>query len=67
VREGLAKLFYPNGQRAADEIFVSDGSKCDIARINMMFGKETTVAVQVRGCTSVYVCVCVCCGGVSCG
>ena len=33
--------------RAADEIFVSDGSKCDIARIQMMFGAKATVAVQV--------------------
>ena len=34
--------------RTADEIFVSDGSKCDIARIQMMFGAKATVAVQVQ-------------------
>ncbi|KAL6760123.1 LL-diaminopimelate aminotransferase [Haematococcus lacustris] len=45
LREALAVTFYP-GMRAADEIFVSDGSKCDIARIQMMFGAKTTVAVQ---------------------
>ena len=45
LREALAKTFYPN--RVADEIFVSDGSKCDIARIQMMFGAKATVAVQV--------------------
>lgn len=46
LREGIAKTFY-NGLRSADEIFVSDGSKCDIARIQMMFGNKATVAVQV--------------------
>lgn len=45
LREALAKTFYPN-MRAADEIFVSDGSKCDIARIQMMFGSDHSVAVQ---------------------
>lgn len=45
LREAIAKTFYP-GMRAADEIFVSDGSKCDIARIQMMFGPKHTVAVQ---------------------
>ena len=46
LREALAKTFYPN-MRAADEIFVSDGSKCDIARLQMMFGAKATVAAQV--------------------
>jgi len=46
LREGLAAHFYPNGLRTADEIFVSDGSKCDIARLQMMFGSTPTVAVQ---------------------
>eukprot|EP00199_Chlamydomonas_sp_CCMP681_P002452 CAMPEP_0119106552 /NCGR_PEP_ID=MMETSP1180-20130426/4758_1 /TAXON_ID=3052 ORGANISM="Chlamydomonas cf sp, Strain CCMP681" /NCGR_SAMPLE_ID=MMETSP1180 /ASSEMBLY_ACC=CAM_ASM_000741 /LENGTH=422 /DNA_ID=CAMNT_0007091915 /DNA_START=79 /DNA_END=1347 /DNA_ORIENTATION=+ len=45
LREALANTFYP-GMRAADEIFVSDGSKCDIARLQMMFGALPTVAVQ---------------------
>lgn len=34
VREAIASTFYP-GLRAADEIFVSDGSKCDIARLQV--------------------------------
>jgi LL-diaminopimelate aminotransferase len=34
LREALAATFYP-GMRGADEIFVSDGSKCDIARIQV--------------------------------
>jgi len=45
LREAIAKRFYP-GVRAADEIFVSDGSKCDIARLQMMFGPAHSVAVQ---------------------
>lgn len=46
LREALANTFYKD-LRAADEIFVSDGSKCDIARIQMMFGSKASVAVQV--------------------
>ncbi len=47
LREAVAGTFY-SGLRTADEIFISDGSKCDIARIQMMFGNKPTVAVQVR-------------------
>jgi LL-diaminopimelate aminotransferase len=32
--------------RQPGEVFVSDGSKCDIGRLQMMFGAETTVALQ---------------------
>merc|ERR1739848_714032 len=28
------------------EVFVSDGSKCDISRILMLFGSDTSIAVQ---------------------
>mmetsp|Transcript_15517 Transcript_15517/g.33670 ORF Transcript_15517/g.33670 Transcript_15517/m.33670 type:complete len:444 (+) Transcript_15517:51-1382(+) len=45
LREAVAKTFYTN-LRTADEIFISDGSKCDIARLQMMFGAKATVAVQ---------------------
>lgn len=45
LRQAVADTFYP-GMRAADEIFVSDGSKCDIARLQMMFGAKTSVALQ---------------------
>jgi hypothetical protein len=34
LREALAKTFYP-GLVNADEVFVSDGSKCDIARLQV--------------------------------
>ncbi|OQA15686.1 MAG: LL-diaminopimelate aminotransferase [Firmicutes bacterium ADurb.Bin356] len=30
---------------AADEVFVSDGAKCDVGAIQELFGKETSVAV----------------------
>jgi aspartate/methionine/tyrosine aminotransferase len=30
----------------ADEVFVSDGSKCDIGRLQIVFGQNATVAVQ---------------------
>jgi hypothetical protein len=33
-------------------VFVSDGSKCDIGRLQLMFGADVTVALQVgrMGC-----------------
>lgn len=34
MREAIAKTFYP-GLISADEVFVSDGSKCDIARLQV--------------------------------
>ncbi|GIL82212.1 hypothetical protein Vretifemale_11131, partial [Volvox reticuliferus] len=52
LREAVARTFYSGprlelpGKRSEDEIFISDGSKCDIARIQMMFGSKPTVAVQ---------------------
>nr|QKY14834.1 Ll-diaminopimelate aminotransferase (DAPAT) [Polytomella parva] len=45
LREAVAKTFY-NNLCSADEIFISDGSKCDIARLQSMFGPKHTVAVQ---------------------
>ncbi|KAI8464782.1 MAG: LL-diaminopimelate aminotransferase [Monoraphidium minutum] len=45
VREAIAATFYP-GLVAADEVFVSDGSKCDISRLQVMFGTDKTIAVQ---------------------
>lgn len=46
LREKIAQVLY-DGKIAADEVFVSDGSKCDIGRLQMMFGNEVTSAVQV--------------------
>jgi LL-diaminopimelate aminotransferase len=45
LREAIAKTFYP-GLVDADEVFVSDGSKCDIARLQLMLGAGQRVAVQ---------------------
>ena len=45
LRERIAKECY--GDRIkADEVFVSDGAKCDIARLQLMFGSDVTSAVQ---------------------
>ena len=46
LREALAATFYPGGLVTASEIFVSDGAKCDIGRLQMMFGAGATIAVQ---------------------
>ena len=45
LREKISRVFY-RGQFAADEIFVSDGAKCDIGRLQLLFGAGTPVAVQ---------------------
>jgi len=45
LRAEIAKVWY-KGIVAEDEVFVSDGSKCDISRLQMLFGPEQTVAVQ---------------------
>eukprot|EP00210_Caulerpa_lentillifera_P009337 g8901.t1 len=45
LRQAIADTFYPD-KRTADEIFVSDGSKCDIGRLQLMFGQSRSVAVQ---------------------
>ena len=31
---------------SADDIFISDGAKCDIGRLQQLFGNKTTIAVQ---------------------
>ena len=46
LRELIAKQLYAGGIVAEDEVFVSDGSKCDIGRLQMMFGSDVTSAVQ---------------------
>ncbi|MDR2499634.1 MAG: LL-diaminopimelate aminotransferase [Treponema sp.] len=45
LRERIAGVFY-GGQFGADEIFISDGAKCDIGRLQLLFGAKTPVAVQ---------------------
>ena len=46
LREKLAERFYADVNIQASDIFVSDGSKCDISRLQMMFGSNRRVAVQ---------------------
>jgi LL-diaminopimelate aminotransferase len=45
LREKIASTLY-NGIIQADEIFVSDGAKCDIMRIQQCFGSGVISAVQ---------------------
>lgn len=45
LREKIASVLY-GGRIAAEEVFVSDGAKCDISRLQAVFGPTATVAVQ---------------------
>jgi len=45
LREKIATVLY-NGIISADEVFVSDGAKCDIMRVQQMFGPTVVSAVQ---------------------
>ena len=45
LRTKIAENLY-DGKIDPDEVWVSDGSKCDIGRLQMMFGSDTTTAVQ---------------------
>lgn len=48
LRAKIASVLYPN-MAESDEIFISDGAKCDIARIQILFGSKTPIAVQEIG------------------
>lgn len=45
LREKISSVLYDSAI-APDEIFVSDGAKCDISRLQQMFGSDVSVAVQ---------------------
>ena len=45
LREKISEKLY-NSLVAPDEVFVTDGAKCDIARLMMMFGGKVVSAVQ---------------------
>lgn len=45
LRARIAEVFYKN-MADASEVFISDGAKCDIARIQTLFGDKVKVAVQ---------------------
>jgi LL-diaminopimelate aminotransferase len=45
LREKISQVFYRKAF-SPDEIFISDGAKCDIGRLQLLFGAKTPVAVQ---------------------
>ncbi|HEV8052192.1 MAG TPA: LL-diaminopimelate aminotransferase, partial [Parachlamydiaceae bacterium] len=45
LREMIADKLYSNRIKA-DEIFISDGAKCDLGRLQMLFGSDVSIAVQ---------------------
>lgn len=45
LREKISSKIYAN-KVSADEIFISDGAKCDLGRLQMLFGSEASIAVQ---------------------
>lgn len=46
LRAALASHFYGNLGIEESDIFVSDGAKCDISRLQLLFGSNVTIAVQ---------------------
>jgi LL-diaminopimelate aminotransferase len=45
LREGISRVFYDRAF-LPDEVFISDGAKCDIGRLQLLFGAGTKVVVQ---------------------
>lgn len=45
LRERIATVIY-GGRVRPDEVFISDGAKCDIARLQVLFGGRMKVALQ---------------------
>lgn len=45
LREAISQTIY-KGQVAPDDIFVSDGAKCDIGRLQFLFGPNAKIALQ---------------------
>lgn len=46
LRNAIARHIYPKDTIHPDEVFISDGAKCDIMRLQQMFGGEVRSAVQ---------------------
>lgn len=46
LREAIVANDYAKTDISADEVFISDGSKCDCSNIQEIFGKDCTVAVS---------------------
>lgn len=45
LREKISSNLY-NGLIDSDEVFISDGAKCDCGRLQVLFGNDVTIAVQ---------------------
>ena len=45
LRKKIAEVWYKNLAKP-EEVFISDGAKCDIARIQTLFGSKVKIAVQ---------------------
>jgi LL-diaminopimelate aminotransferase len=45
LREKISAVFY-KGKFGIDEVFISDGAKCDIGRLQILFGAGAKIAVQ---------------------
>lgn len=45
LRKAIATLFYRD-RVCPDEVFVSDGAKCDLGRLQALFGPKVSIAVQ---------------------
>ncbi|GMO26866.1 MAG: LL-diaminopimelate aminotransferase [Termitinemataceae bacterium] len=45
LRQQIVKIFYKN-KFTCSEVFISDGAKCDIGRLQTLFGSNVRVAVQ---------------------
>ncbi|XP_052192810.1 aminotransferase ALD1, chloroplastic-like isoform X3 [Diospyros lotus] len=46
LRKAIAQTFYGNLPIKDTEVFVSDGSQCDISRLQLLLGSNVTIAVQ---------------------
>ncbi|XP_010273540.1 PREDICTED: LL-diaminopimelate aminotransferase, chloroplastic isoform X1 [Nelumbo nucifera] len=46
LRAAIASTFYADMGIEESDIFVSDGAKCDISRLQLLFGSNVTMAVQ---------------------
>ena len=44
LREKICEFYYPH--RSADEIFISDGAKSEVGRLQQLFGKDISIALQ---------------------
>ncbi|XP_059447550.1 aminotransferase ALD1, chloroplastic-like [Corylus avellana] len=46
LRKAIAEVFYQDVLVKDTEVFVTDGSQCDISRLQLLLGSNVTVAVQ---------------------